>query len=210
MNTLTKKLGLAVLVGLVIVALTWGLAPAEQRPHLLLDALKHLGVIVIGIAAVEVVWAWAGGSPTELDLKNLIDLNKQLSTKVGEDVDALRKSSAEIKETSTRIEESVQRMTTIVRAAHRTGLTNVGAVQDELGYAPGRFADELGRARNGIDLCGCMLAFLYSTTPCSRRWSGHRIAACRFASCCRLRRANIWWQRSRIDLKSRSGRDRAR
>ena len=64
MNTLTKKLGLAVLVGLVIVALTWGLAPAEQRPHLLLDALKHLGVIVIGIAAVEVVWAWAGGSPT--------------------------------------------------------------------------------------------------------------------------------------------------
>ncbi len=162
MNTLTKKLGLAVLVGLVIVALTWGLAPAEQRPHLLLDALKHLGVIVIGIAAVEVVWAWAGGSPTELDLKNLTDLNKQLSTKVGEDVEALRKSSAEIKETSTRIEESVQRMTTIVRAAHRTGLTNVGAVQDELGYAPGRFADDLGKARAGIDLCGCMLAFLYS------------------------------------------------
>ena len=53
-------------------------------------------------------------------------------------------------------------MTTIVRAAHRTGLTNVGAVQDELGYAPGRFADDLGKARAGIDLCGCMLAFLYS------------------------------------------------
>ena len=59
-------------------------------------------------------------------------------------------------------------MTTIVRAAHRTGLTNVGAVQDELGYAPGRFADELGKARNGMDLCGCMLVVPYLYAPQTR------------------------------------------
>jgi hypothetical protein len=162
MNTLTKKLGLAVLVGLVIIALTWGLTQPDQRPHLLIDAIKHLGVIIIGIAAVEVVWVWAGGSPTELDLKSLIGLNRELSVKMKEDVEALSKGSAEIREASTRIEEAMQRMTTIVQAANRTGLANVGTAQEELGYPPGRFADELRKARDGIDLCGCTLALLHS------------------------------------------------
>src|SRR3954462_14962609 len=110
MNTLTKKLGLAVLVGLVIVALTWGLTQPDQRSHLLIDAIKDLGVIIIGIAAVEVVWAWAGGSPTELDLKSLISLNRDLSVKMKDDVETLSKSSGELREASTRIEESMLRM----------------------------------------------------------------------------------------------------
>ena len=157
MDTLWKKLLLAIFVGGVIVALAYGVTDPGDRPKLLIDSLQHLGVIVIGIAAVEVVWAWAGGSPIELDLKRLLGLNENLNSDLKDKVTALTALSNDIVSTSTRIESSVQHMTTIVTAANRTGLVDFGAKQDEVAYTPTIFAEKVGNAREAIDLCGCTL-----------------------------------------------------
>ena len=162
MDSLVKKLALALFVGLVIVGLAYVLADPAEKNRLTVEAISHLGIIILGIAAVEVVWAWAGGSPIELNVSRLITFNEGFSDKLKEDLDALSRISSDVKSTSVRIEESVQHMTTIVTAANRTGLANVGASQDELGYPPSRFAADIKGARNGIDLCGCTLTLINS------------------------------------------------
>jgi hypothetical protein len=162
MDTLWKKLAFAVFVGGVVVAAAYGLSASAERTRLMLEGLNHLGIVIIAIAAVEVVWAWAGGSPTELDLKRLISLSEGLNNEMKGDVATLNQTSDNIKATSERIEASMQHMTIIVTAASRTGLWNVGAREDELGYPPSKFATEVMNARYAVDLCGCTLRFVYS------------------------------------------------
>jgi hypothetical protein len=87
------------------------------------------------------------------DLKKYADLLEENAR--------LREEIAKTRELSERIEASMQRMTIIGPAASRTGLWNVGAREDELGYPPSRFATEVMNARNAVDLCGCTLRFVY-------------------------------------------------
>jgi hypothetical protein len=162
MNTLWKKLVLALFVGGTIVWFAYSATEDKDKIKLIIDAVQHLGVIIVGIAAVEVVWAWAGGSPIELDLTRLIKLNEGLNTDLKDKIASLTNTSEDIALTSTRIENSVQRMTTIVTAANRTGLVNFGATQDELGYSPSKLATDVRNAHGGVDLCGCTLQIIHS------------------------------------------------
>jgi hypothetical protein len=163
MDSLLKKLALAVLVGSVILALAYYLTSNSTEEHTLtVEAISGLGMIIIGIATVEVVWTWAGGSPIELNVSKLLSLNESLSNSLKQDLAALRTISDGINSTSVQTRSLVQHTTTIANSATKVGLTNVGAKQDELGYKPGKLAALVANAKIGIDFCGATLNVVYS------------------------------------------------
>jgi hypothetical protein len=162
MDSLIKKLALAVFVGSAILALAYFVADPKERNVLPSEAISGLGMIIIGIAAVEVVWAWAGGSPIELNVTKLLSLNESLSNTLKQDLDSLRTISDGINSTAVQTKSLVQHTTTIANSAIKVSLTNVGAKQDELGYKPGKLANMIANAKIRIDLGGATLHVVFS------------------------------------------------
>jgi hypothetical protein len=172
MNSLSKKLSFALTIGIAILisSLFFTKEPWQALAH---EDMVGIAMIIVGIAVVEGIWAWVGGSPVELNVQRLLSFNEDssnalkqdlqlLSNNLKQDLKFLSTTSNEINYTSEETRKLVQHTTTIVNSATKFGLSNVGAKQDDLGYKPGKWATLVRNAKTGVDLCGATLNVVFS------------------------------------------------
>ncbi len=138
-----------VVVLFVLVGSTDTVGPANERTHLAVEALKDVGVVVIGIAVIEVVWIIVGGAPTEQAMNNLLSQLRDASRTIREDVGSVR------------IE--VTAMSKLAASGQGCGLVDIAEGQDKLKYDYNKFIDSVLRAKQKIQICGAALDFLYSS-----------------------------------------------
>lgn len=136
-----RKLWPAVLLGGMIIYLAYTKVTPGNEIDFLLGAAKDFGVIIVGVAVVEVVWVAIGGSPIETKLKSLIN-------------------QAEIG--NREIRDDVRQMSELTKNASRIGLINVGENQEALSYKPRDFSSMIKDAKEGVDLCAATLAYVYA------------------------------------------------
>jgi hypothetical protein len=139
---LALKLFVAVTLGIIVIVYSlFGLGAEPERHLLVTEAVKDVGVVIIGIAVAEVVWALVGGAPTELAVKGV---------------------AQGITEMSQQIRSDVKGMSVLTADGNRVGLADVGTSLDELSWSPTHFIGLVARAMHAIDLCGATLYYIYS------------------------------------------------
>jgi hypothetical protein len=154
---MARKLMTAGVIGLLIVVvalfvLVGGdehVGTANERGHLAIEALKDVGVVVIGIVVIELVWIIVGGAPTEQALDRLLSQLSSASNDIRGDVESVRKE--------------ITAMSTLAASGRDCGLVDIAANQDKLKYDYTYFITAVTNARQKIEICGAALDFLYAS-----------------------------------------------
>jgi hypothetical protein len=135
------NLSFPILVGLIILLYEYNrLAPTEQDKFII-DVIKDIAVVIIGVSVVEIVWAVLGGSPIEFKLTKLVN-----------DLDITRNT----------IHNDVISMSVFAKKGDEAGITDVGHSQGTLAYPEDILTKDLYAARVAIDFCGCTLNYIRS------------------------------------------------
>jgi hypothetical protein len=156
------KLLPAVCISLLLFLLSYLVTPLANRDELWHGAIKDLGIIIFGIAAVEIVWKMAGGAPIDITLDEIKTVSADMRETTSKNLASLQTANSNILSTSSRIETLVEKMSTIVEAANRTGVIDIGANQEQVGFTPGEIARRAHEATRHIELCGSTLYVVYS------------------------------------------------
>jgi hypothetical protein len=156
------KLLPALCIGILLFLVSYLVTSSDNRDELWHGAIKDLGIIIFGIAAVEIVWKMAGGAPIDITLDEIKTVSADMRETTSKSLASLQTANSNILGTSSRIETLVEKMNTIVEAANRTGVINIGANQEEVGFPPGEIARRAHVATRNIELCGTTLYVVYS------------------------------------------------
>ena len=162
---MARKLVTAGVIGMLIIVIALfvlvggaeTVGPANERSHLAIEALKDVGVVVIGIAVIEIVWIIVGGAPTERSLDRLLSQLSDASKVIREDVRSVRLE--------------VTAMSTLATSGRQCGLADVATSQDKLKYDYTHFIESVTKAKQKIEICGAALDFLYSSDDAFRALS---------------------------------------
>jgi len=154
---MTRKLITAGVIGVLIIIIalfvfvggTENVGSANERGHLAIEALKDVGVVVIGIAVIELVWIIVGGAPTEQALDDLLSQLSDASQVIRGDVESVR--------------HEVAAMSALAASARNCGLADIAANQDKLKYDYSHFIAKVAAAKQKIQICGAALEFLYAS-----------------------------------------------
>jgi hypothetical protein len=122
---------------------------ANERGHLAIEALKDVGVVVIGIAVIELVWIIVGGAPTEQALSQLLSQLSSASSDIRGDVESVRKE--------------VTAMSILAASGRDCGLADIAPKRDKLKYDYTYFITAVTNAQEKIEICGAALDFLYDS-----------------------------------------------
>jgi hypothetical protein len=151
------KLIIALGIGAIVIGFTiFWLAPNQfafpngpsERDWLAMEALKDVGVVVIGIAVIEFVWALLGGAPTENALRSLVTQLNTASAVIRNDVDSIK--------------QEVSTVAALAASGRRCGLENIGMGRDDLRFDYPNFIAQVDAAMEKIQICGATLNFLYA------------------------------------------------
>ena len=146
----------AAVIGLIVIgiAIFWFVDVPAERERLAVEALKDVGVVVIGIAVIEFVWALLGGAPTEHGLRRLLSELNITRIDIGSDVDSIRRE--------------VTTISLLVASGRRCGLENIGVSQDDLSFDYPDFIASVRAAKEIIQISGASLYFLYANDEALR------------------------------------------
>lgn len=146
----------AVLLGLGIIFYAYEYLEQTDldRSRLVTDAVKDFGVVVVGIAIVEIVWAALGGSPVDRSLTTLNNTTSDLKGKLHDEVVAISQQftatrdqfGADVSRMILQFNADVKGISQLVDGGARTGLGNIGESQDFLAYQPAIFITDVLKA----------------------------------------------------------------